>query len=99
MRLAVGCCTVSRDIALGAGRTAESRTTLARMINGESQTMICPGCRQEMALAENRCPQCGRPMGERGFFFYAFWVALSLIVLSLIGCIFYTGFEVLNRML
>jgi len=38
-------------------------------------------------------------MGERGAFFYAFWVALSLVVVVLIACIFYTGFLVLNRML
>jgi hypothetical protein len=38
-------------------------------------------------------------MGERGFFFYAFWVGLSLIVAGLIACIFYTGFLMLNRML
>jgi hypothetical protein len=84
---------------LGAGRAAATPVNLARMINADAQTMICPSCRQEMALAETRCPQCGRPMGERGLFFYAFWVALSLVVLSLIGCIFYTGFVVVNRML
>jgi len=52
-----------------------------------------------MASAEKRCPRCGRPMGPRGPFFYAFWVGLSLVVVALIGCIFYTGFLVLNRML
>jgi len=38
-------------------------------------------------------------MGPRGFFFYAFWTGLALIVMALIGCIFYTGFLILNRML
>ena len=38
-------------------------------------------------------------MGGRGFFFYAFWVGLSLIVVTLIACIFYAGFLMLNRML
>jgi len=38
-------------------------------------------------------------MGTRGFFFYAFWIGLTLMVLLLIACIFYTGFLLLNRML
>jgi hypothetical protein len=38
-------------------------------------------------------------MGRRGFFFYAFWVGLSLVVVALIADIFYTGFLILNRML
>jgi len=38
-------------------------------------------------------------MGRRGFFFYAFWVGLSLVVITIIADIFYTGFVVLNRML
>ena len=38
-------------------------------------------------------------MGERGFFFYLFWVGLSLVVAALIAGIFYTGFLILNRML
>ena len=61
--------------------------------------VCCPGCGGEMDLREKRCPHCGRPMGERGFFFYAFWVGLTLIVAGLIVCIFYTGFLMLNRML
>ena len=31
--------------------------------------------------------------------YYAFWVALSLVVAALIACIFYVGFLLLNRML
>ena len=47
-----------------------------------------------------RCPHCGRPMaGSHSFFYYAFWVALSLVVAALIACIFYVGFLLLNRML
>ncbi|HXR05224.1 MAG TPA: zinc-ribbon domain-containing protein [Verrucomicrobiae bacterium] len=64
-----------------------------------SQTTSCPSCREEIESAARRCPHCGRPLGERGFFFYAFWVGLSVIVLGLIACIFYTGFLVVNRML
>ena len=70
-----------------------------RMSCGDSQTAICPGCGEEIESAKKRCPHCGRPMGERGFFFYAFWVGLTLIVAGLIACIFYTGFLMLNRML
>jgi predicted amidophosphoribosyltransferase len=69
------------------------------MSGGESQTTICPGCGGEIGPAKRRCPHCGRPTGGRGFYFYAFWAGLSLIVLSLIACIFYTGFLILNRML
>jgi predicted amidophosphoribosyltransferase len=69
------------------------------MSGSDSQTTICPGCGQEIESAKRRCQHCGRPMGERGFFFYAFWVGLSLIVVTLIACIFYTGFLMLNRML
>ena len=74
-------------------------TILAGMSNGSSQTTICPGCGGEIGAAEKRCPRCGRPMGQRGFIFYAFWVVLSLIVAGLIGDIFYTAFLMLNRML
>jgi len=52
-----------------------------------------------MEPAKQRCPHCGRPMGERGFFFYAFWVGLSLVVVALVADIFYTAFLILNRML
>lgn len=38
-------------------------------------------------------------MGARGFFFYAFWTGLSLIVAVLVARIFYAGFLMLNRML
>lgn len=69
------------------------------MSNSDAQTTICPSCREEIEPATRRCPHCGRPMGKRGFFFYAFWVGLSLVVVALIGCIFYTGFLLLNRML
>jgi hypothetical protein len=37
--------------------------------------------------------------GSHSFFYYAFWVALSLVVAALIACIFYVGFLLLNRML
>jgi len=64
-----------------------------------SQTANCPSCRAEIESAARRCPHCGRPLGERGPFLYAFWVGLSLVVVALIACIFYTGFLILNRML
>src|SRR5208282_679729 len=76
-----------------------TRLTWRRMSHSNSQTMTCPSCGEEIESAKRRCPHCGRPMGERGFFFYAFWVGLSLIVVALIACIFYTGFLMLNRML
>ncbi|MGD0253352.1 MAG: hypothetical protein ABSC01_11720 [Verrucomicrobiota bacterium] len=88
-----------RSTLLGAGRMAVHPTNLARMSNSVSQTAICPSCGGEIESAKRRCPHCGRPMGERGFFFYAFWVGLSLIVMALIASIFYTGFLILNRML
>jgi len=69
------------------------------MSDSSFQTAICPGCGEEIESVKRRCPHCGRPMGKRGFFFYAFWAGLSLIVLALIACIFYTGFLILNRML
>jgi len=69
------------------------------MSNDDSQTTICPACGGEIGSATRRCPHCGRPMGKRGFFFHAFWVGLTLIVMALIGCIFYTGFLIVNRML
>jgi hypothetical protein len=69
------------------------------MSYSDAQTTICPGCGEEMVAVEKRCPRCGRPMGKRGFFFYAFWVVLSLIVAGLIADIFYTAFLMLNRML
>jgi hypothetical protein len=51
-------------------------------------------------LNEKRCPHCGRPAAKsHGFFYHAFWAALSLIVAALIGYIFYVGFQMLNRML
>jgi uncharacterized OB-fold protein len=69
------------------------------MSNGDSQAIKCPGCGEEMTSAEKRCPRCGRPMGRRGFFFYVFWVVLSLIVVGLVADIFYTAYLILNRML
>ena len=69
------------------------------MSDNDFEAKTCPSCSGEMGSAEKRCPRCGRPMGARGFFFYAFWVGLSLIVVALIACIFYTGFLMLNRML
>ncbi len=38
-------------------------------------------------------------MGARGGFFYVFWAGLSLVVVALIACIFYVGFQMINRML
>jgi len=69
------------------------------MTYGNSQTTICPSCREEIEPAKRRCPRCGRPMGTRGVFYYAFWVGVSLVVMTLIVCIFHTGFLMLNRML
>jgi predicted amidophosphoribosyltransferase len=60
----------------------------------------CPGCGGPVGLNEKHCPHCGRPAAKsHEFFYYAFWVALSLIVAALIGYIFYVGFQMLNRML
>jgi len=84
--------------AVGTGRTAVCSTNLARVTYTEPQT-TCPACGGELGSAKRRCPHCGRPLGEGGFFFYAFWVGLSLVVLGLIGSIFYTGFQLVNRML
>jgi predicted amidophosphoribosyltransferase len=61
--------------------------------------VCCPGCGGEMDLREKRCPHCGRPMGRRGFFFHAFWIALSLVVVVLIAWMFHIGFVAVNRML
>ena len=90
---------VSLPHTFGTGRTAVHRTNLAGMSDSDSQITKCPACGGEMASAEKRCPRCGRPMGERGVFFYAFWIGLSLVVAVLIADIFYTGFVILNRML
>ncbi len=58
------------------------------------------GLRWVVRLNEKRCPHCGRPAAKsQGFFYRAFWVALSLIVAALIGYMFYVGFQMLNRML
>jgi len=73
--------------------------TWLRMSCGNSQTKVCPGCGEEIESAKKRCAHCGRPMGARGFFFYAFWTGLSLIVAVLVARIFYAGFLMLNRML
>ena len=65
-----------------------------------ADTIQCPACRGEIRAPVKRCPHCGRPMaGSHSFFYYAFWVALSLVVAALIACIFYVGFLLLNRML
>ena len=65
-----------------------------------ADTTKCPVCGDQVVLAAKRCPHCGRPTaGSRSFFYYAFWVALSLVVAALIACIFYVGFLLLNRML
>jgi hypothetical protein len=65
-----------------------------------SDAACCPACRGEIRSSVKRCPHCGRPTaGSHSFFYYAFWVALSLVVVALIACIFYVGFLLLNRML
>jgi|GEM_PF-1019075 predicted amidophosphoribosyltransferase len=65
-----------------------------------ADTIQCPACRGEIRSSVKRCPHCGRPTaGSHNFFYYAFWVALSLVVAALIACIFYVGFLLLNRML
>jgi len=76
-----------------------ARLTWKRMSNSDPPMMTCPSCGGEMESAKKRCPHCGRPMGERGFIFYVFWVGLSLIVVGLVADIFYTAFLILNRML
>ena len=38
-------------------------------------------------------------MAARGISFYLFWVVLSLVVIALVGCILYTGFVMLTKML
>jgi ribosomal protein L37E len=66
----------------------------------EPGTTECRGCGGPFGLNEKRCPHCGRPAATaHGFFYHAFWVALSLLVVALIGYIFYVGFQMLNRML
>jgi predicted amidophosphoribosyltransferase len=65
-----------------------------------SVAACCPSCGGSFGLNEKRCPHCGRPAAKsHGFFYHAFWAALSLIVAALIGYIFYVGFQMLNRML
>ena len=66
----------------------------------ETDTTKCPGCSGLVGLNEKRCPHCGRPTAKsHGFFYHAFWAALSLLVMALIGYVFYVGFQMLNRML
>jgi predicted amidophosphoribosyltransferase len=62
-------------------------------------TTPCPACGGQIGLLAKWCPHCGRPMGERSFFFYAFWVALSLIVVALLVWMGYVAFLTVNRML
>jgi predicted amidophosphoribosyltransferase len=65
-----------------------------------ADAVCCPGCGGPVGLNEKRCPHCGRPAAKsHGFFYRAFWIALSLIVAALIGYIFYVGFQMVNRML
>ena len=72
----------------------------AQKILAETDTTKCPGCGGPVGVNEKCCPHCGRPAAKSpGFFYHAFWVALSLIVAALIGYIFYVGFQLLNRML
>ena len=69
------------------------------MNDGGSETVYCSSCGTWVWATVKRCPHCGRPMDPRGFFFYAFWIALSLVVVGLIARMFYVAFEMLNRML
>jgi endogenous inhibitor of DNA gyrase (YacG/DUF329 family) len=72
----------------------------AQKTMAEMNTTKCPGCGGLVGLDERRCPHCGRPAAKsHGFFYYAFWVVLSLLVAALIGYIFWVGFQMLNRML
>jgi len=65
-----------------------------------ADTIQYRACRGEIRSSVKRCPHCGRSTaGSHSFFYYAFWVALSLVVAALIACIFYVGFLLLNRML
>jgi len=66
-------------------------------VNAES--IQCPGCKAQFGFKEKKCPDCGRWTAARGFTFYFFWVALSLIVIALVGDILQTGFVMLTRML
>ncbi|MGA3268945.1 MAG: zinc-ribbon domain-containing protein [Verrucomicrobiota bacterium] len=79
--------------------TAGLPVILAVMSNGDSNVANCPSCSAEIEPRAKRCPQCGRPMGRRGFFFYAFWFALSLVTIALLAQMFYCAFLMLNRML
>ena len=72
----------------------------AQKIPAETDTTKCLGCGGPVGLNEKRCPHCGRPAAKsHGFFYHAFWVALSLMVAALIGYTIYVGFQMLNRML
>jgi predicted amidophosphoribosyltransferase len=72
----------------------------AQRIAPDTATTNCPGCGGPVGPDEKRCPHCGRPAAKsHGFFYRAFWVALSLLVAALIGYIFYVGFQMLNRLL
>ena len=72
----------------------------AQQILAQTDTTKCPGCGGPVGVNEKRCSHCGRPAAKsHGFFYHAFWVALSLMVAALIGYIFYVGFQMLNRML
>ncbi|HVU08801.1 MAG TPA: hypothetical protein VHG89_09690 [Verrucomicrobiae bacterium] len=64
-----------------------------------SDSTKCPSCGGQLVSLKKICPHCGRWMMSRGFVFYAFWTALSLVVVGLIACFFYDAFVVLNRML
>jgi hypothetical protein len=57
----------------------------------------CPACGEEFDLQKKRCPSCGRWMTPRGFAFYIFWTALSLIVAALIVDIFHCAFVMATR--
>jgi hypothetical protein len=63
------------------------------------ESVKCPCCGGQVGLKEKKCPHCGRWMAARGISFYLFWVVLSLVVIALVGCILYTGFVMLTKML
>ncbi len=65
-----------------------------------ADTIPCPACRGEIQSSVKHCPHCGRPTARsHSFFYYAFWVALSLVVAALIAFFIYKGFLLVNRML
>jgi len=64
-----------------------------------AEIIQCPSCKAQFGLQEKCCPNCGRWTAARGFTFYFFWIALSLVVIALVGDILHSGFVMLTRML